>query len=105
MSKIKDFEFKDYGVGHAQYFQGCGKSFTRFDYAFVGIGYSQREAYEDALEQACMSLDFDSDDDPILKDIESKIASASDHDEVIDNQGEIDEDSELYYYAALMIQK
>lgn len=39
-----------HGIEHSQYFQGCGVSFTAYDACATGIGATEREAYEDALE-------------------------------------------------------
>ena len=49
--KITDFEILDHGIDHSQYFQGCGTSFTEFTDVATGIGSSQREAFDNALEQ------------------------------------------------------
>lgn len=49
------YEVRDHGVDHAQYFQGCGTSYTDFDIVFTGAGSTGQEAYSDALDQAAMS--------------------------------------------------
>ena len=53
---IKSFDVVNHGWHHSDYFQGCGTSFTRYTHAFTGIGHNAKEAFEDAIEQACMSL-------------------------------------------------
>ena len=50
MKKIKSFEIINHGYDHAQYFQGCGISFTPFEDVATGLGYSAADAYEDAIE-------------------------------------------------------
>lgn len=55
-NKIVDFEVIDHGYQHAQYFQGCGVSFTSFNHVVTGGGTTQNEAYSDALDQIAGSL-------------------------------------------------
>lgn len=50
---ITDYEIIRHGVEHSDYFQGCGASFTKFEHVQTGIGDTEQEAFEDALE--CMS--------------------------------------------------
>lgn len=54
-----EYEIKDHGCDHAQYFQGAGVAFTKFTQIATGSGSSAREAGEDALEQFYMSADRD----------------------------------------------
>ncbi len=61
-------EVRLHGIDHAQYFQGVGVGYgpTRADDVALGVGYSAREAVEDALEQAaCSGWQFD---DPNLSE-------------------------------------
>lgn len=53
---IKSKEIVNHGWHHSDYFQGCGTSFTRYTHAFTGIGQNAKEAFEDAIEQACQPL-------------------------------------------------
>lgn len=53
---IKSKDIVNHGWHHSDYFQGCGTSFTRYTHAFTGIGQNAKEAFEDAIEQACQSL-------------------------------------------------
>jgi len=55
MKNIVDYEIINHGVEHEQYFQGCGATFTKFDAVFTGIGDSEHEALEDALNIASLS--------------------------------------------------
>lgn len=60
MKMIKDYEVLDHGVEHAQFFQGCGVSFTRFNSCVTGVGETAQEAYDDCLEQmAQMDIEVD----------------------------------------------
>ncbi len=49
--KIAEWEIRNHGVDHSQYFPGVGVSHTDWDLVETGIGYSEKEAAEDALEQ------------------------------------------------------
>ena len=44
-------EIINHGVMYSDYFQGCGIAFTDYTHAATGIGSSEREAFDDALEQ------------------------------------------------------
>lgn len=48
---IVKFEVLDHGYQHSQYFQGCGTSFTDYNHVVTGSGTTQKESYEDALNQ------------------------------------------------------
>lgn len=50
MKTITCFEIVDHGIDHAQYFQGCGISRTKFTDCATGCGDNPREALNDALE-------------------------------------------------------
>lgn len=76
--KIKDYEILDHGVENADYFTGCGTSFTEFDDVFTGIGNNQREALENALEDMA-SCDYE-----ISNDLENELGTASDRDTVLE---------------------
>jgi hypothetical protein len=57
---IATFEVIDHGVGHPDSFQGCDVAHTRFDEAHTGIGYTPRQALEDAIYQAaCFGWDVE----------------------------------------------
>ena len=53
-TKIASFDVQDHGPEHAQFFQGCGTAFTKFDHVVTGRGDSQQGAYADALDQIAM---------------------------------------------------
>lgn len=48
---IKSFNVVDHGVENAQYFQGCGVSFTQYTHCVTGAGANYSEAFDDAFEQ------------------------------------------------------
>jgi len=55
MKYINEFELVDHGVEHEQYFQGCGITFSKFNYAVTGMGNTLEEAIEDCIEQIALS--------------------------------------------------
>ena len=50
MKTITCFEIVDHGIDHAQYFQGCGVSHTKFSDVATGCGDNPAAALSDALE-------------------------------------------------------
>ena len=44
-------EIINHGVMYSDYFQGCGLAFSDYDAVSTGIGSSEREAFDDAIEQ------------------------------------------------------
>jgi len=49
--KVADYEIENYGVENSSYWQGAGTSFTDWEDVATGIGMSEKEAAEDALDQ------------------------------------------------------
>lgn len=116
--KVADFELRDHGIDHAQYFPGYSTVFTRFDRCYTGCGDNPAEAFNDALEQIAMD-DFDA------EDLETRIlAEENDAKPMPEKPGahddchnaadcEIDdcedcrehEGCELYYYMSILITK
>jgi hypothetical protein len=111
-NRVNAFELLDHGVEHAQYFQGCGVAFTKFDNVATGCGDNFSEALNDALEQIAMSEDkinvedleaqineeygFKSSKDwPTLPSADEVFRKANDMTEDEEN------DSELYYYVSI----
>lgn len=47
-----------HGVDNSSYFQGAGVSFTRYDDIYIGIGDSEREALENALEDLASTGEY-----------------------------------------------
>jgi hypothetical protein len=68
MRKAIEHELIVHGVEHAQYFQGCGLSFTSFDDVATGIGGDAAEALEDALESLAEG-DWEVDEDAIRAEL------------------------------------
>lgn len=102
---FSDYEITDYGIDHAQYFQGHGVAHTRFEHAALGAGDTYTEALEDALEAAAMegaSLTLDPQDEPEKSEGQGPSASAM-FEKACQREGTDPEDcdSELYYYVGL----
>jgi hypothetical protein len=104
--KVADFELRDHGVDHAQYFPGCGTAFTRFDRCYTGCGDSLAEAFSDALEQVAED-GFDA------RDLEVRILAEENEGATFadiptahnDCDPENDDMCELHYYASILITK
>lgn len=62
LNTVKDFEIINHGIEWPDYFQGCGVFCTEYGHVTTGIGYSVKEALDDALEMMAQShsnIDFD----------------------------------------------
>ena len=77
--EIAEFKFRYLGLEHEQYFTGFGVANTEFDQSFVGIGDSQREAAEDAVEMAAQFMTIS---ESVGKALDAEISKMSDFDEV-----------------------
>lgn len=51
MKKITDYSLHPEGFHHPDYYQGFGCTFTAYNRSILGAGTTEREAYNDALEQ------------------------------------------------------
>ncbi len=51
------FEFQSHGVDHAQYFTGGSTAYTPWTESFVGVGETEYDAYNDAIEMFAQSVD------------------------------------------------
>ncbi len=58
MNKITSYEIIRHGAEHSDYFQGCGVSYTSFNHVSTGIGDTEAEAFDDALESIAQSHSF-----------------------------------------------
>lgn len=56
--KLTDYQILRHGVESSDYFQGCGTSHTQFDHVQTGIGDTEEEAFNDAIESIAMSESF-----------------------------------------------
>jgi hypothetical protein len=99
-----DYQITDYGIEHAQYFQGHGTSFTKYAHASLGCGDDYRAALEDALEQASMS---GYDIELSVEDLPEQPANAINgsawekHERDCEEEEHSNCESELYYYVGL----
>lgn len=101
MSKpITEFEILDHGVDHAQYFPGCGVSFTKFDDVATGAGSTPEEAFSDALNQLAGKWDVSTieESEEVNGFRENKL-----WDTVPQSIDEQDEMGELYYYISIRV--
>lgn len=101
---ITDFEILDCGVDHAQYFQGIGTAFTRYNHASLGCGMTAAESIEDALEAVAMegeNIDFSAiEADEMYKALSSETRDIY---EILGEEPteEESEHDERYYYTAI----
>jgi len=84
MKRITEYEIINHGVQHSDYFQGCGTCHTEFTDVATGIGVSEREALDDALEMLAQA-NWDTESNA---DLQADFDKADDTDEV---QAVIDE--------------
>jgi len=47
---VLNYEIVNHGIDNEQYFSGCGTSFTEFDRVVTGMGQTEQEAFDDAME-------------------------------------------------------
>ena len=89
---IVDFEIRDHGSEHEQYFQGCGTHGTGFANVSTGIGHSLREALADVAEQIAMIHD-----DVQFNELEKEIEKSSNACLI-----SVAMDNEVHHYASVL---
>lgn len=98
---IAEFEILDHGVDHAQYFPGCGVSFTKFDDVATGVGNTPAEAFQGAID-ILMENNWDvstiEESEEVNGFRENKL-----WDTVPQSIDEQDEMGELYYYISVRV--
>lgn len=95
-----DYAITDYGIGHAEYFQGHGVAYTEYEHAALGIGDTYSEALNDALENAAQQgydVDLQAEDRP--ENWEGKGPSV--HDSCTSDDEDMNGDCMLTYYVGL----
>lgn len=125
MKTITCFEIVDHGIDHAQYFQGCGVSRTKFSDVATGCGDNPSEAFADALETLALDgwdvskvetsaegivylkAEKPSASDEVREHLANDTAQGADESDE-DYEARIDEllsdcDSELYYYLSVRV--
>jgi hypothetical protein len=101
--KVTDYQIVDYGIDNAQYFQGHGTAFTKYDHAALGGGDSYCEALTDALGQAAQcgaEIELATEDLPEQPANNAESAWER-HCQYCDQEDHDNCDSELYYYVGL----
>ena len=98
-TKITDYELLDHGIDHAQYFQGCGTAFTKFDHVVTGCGSNFAEALDDALDIVAQD-GFDADELDFRMRIDEDLQEWPTEPNT-DKYHEENEDSEMYYYVSI----
>lgn len=94
--KIASFQVIDHGPEHGQFFQGCGTAYTNYDHVVTGSRCTQKEAYDDALEQIAMTHS-----NVDLTELEAYGKARYDDDKVPDSIND-DESGEWNYYLSIL---
>jgi len=101
MKKIEKYQILDHGVDHAQYFRGCGTTFTEFQDVATGVGDTAAEALEDALESLAQ-CDWDTSTITETLDDEESVCDVCEHDRDDRDPDECD-GCELHYYVSVRV--
>lgn len=100
MPSITSYELIDHGIENSQYFQGCGTSYTSFEYVVTGIGDNPAEAIDDCLEQiAANGIDVSTLEARMLADEE--LIEWPTSPSVMDQSGVDLDDCDLYYHVSI----
>lgn len=101
MKTPKDYEILSHGIEHSQYFQGCGTAFTEFTDVATGIGDTEAEAFEDALDML-VQQDWDtegiSDKDGVASATTSMCKGCDCEFDEYDDEG-----CELHYFVSIRV--
>ena len=103
MTKTTDYQLVDYGIDNAQYFQGHGTAYTKYEHASLGCGDSYCEALNDALEQAAqygVEIELETEDLP-EQPANNGLSASEYHCQNCEEKDHDNCDSELYYYVGL----
>lgn len=94
---ITEYDIITHGVAWPDYFPGCGLAWTHYDDVATGIGNSEREAAEDALEQLAQAS-WATDSNPGLA---AEVNALSEVDEIIDEDN--DGEDQPYVYVSIRV--
>jgi hypothetical protein len=99
--QVAEYELVDHGIDGAQYFQGCGVCYTKFDHVATGCGSNFAEAIDDVLDSIAQDgFDAENLQDRIM--VDENIGGAGFPTEPnTDEFHKEDEDSEMYYYVSI----
>lgn len=92
---VTNYEFIDHGLGHPDYFPGCGVAFTGFDECFTGSGNTPSEAANEALDMATNDYKWN---DAVLNEAEADVNK----DFYYEHEA-IPDDSEAMYHVSIRI--
>ena len=97
-TQVKEFQLIDHGIDHSQYFQGCGVSFTRYEFVSTGCGNNFQEAMDDCMESIAQNhygLDMPAFEQAIKDELGVTTASWPEGDSVPEDS------EECYYYVSV----
>lgn len=101
-TRVETYNIESHGIDGAQYFQGVSTIFTPFEYVVKGIGETEAEAYEDAVEQIACGYD-----DNLVERLQLPNFWGDDEHSICEDcdcNGEVeycDEACELHYYVSV----
>ena len=93
MKKITEYEIVNHGIDGEQYFQGCGVACTSFDDVATGIGNTEKEALEDAIDSLAQN------DWEISDELENEVKQANSKDTLTEEQA----NGEMHYYVSVRV--
>ena len=99
-TKTTNYQITDYGIENADYFQGHGTAFTRYEHCALGCGDSYAEALDDALDSAAQcgfDIELSPEDEPAKFEGKGPMASEQKEGDDEDMNGDLN----LYYYVGL----
>lgn len=96
---IAEYEIRDHGIEHAQYFTGAGVSFTRWTDCYTGCGSSPQDAVMDACDQLFTSgWELPASMEPAFQELTGTFS-----DTVPETIAEQPEEGELYCYVTIFV--
>ena len=93
MKMITEFEIVNHGIDGEQYFQGCGVTFTPFDDVATGIGDTEKEALEDAIDLLAQN------GWEISVELEEEVKKANNKNTLSEEESE----GEMHYYVSVRV--
>ena len=101
-----EYEIISHGFENSQYFQGCGVAFTQYVECHTGIGNTEHEAIEDALDLAAQ-CDWDTTNIPNNGDdeytIEHCLRDVLGDDGYKSEYDDGDAECDVWYYASVRV--
>lgn len=104
--KVSEFRIQSHGLEHSQYFQGAGIAFSKWEDCATGIGSSEMEALDDALDSLAQNdWEFVGE---CQEELEREIKVAQAFQQTQENEhsayvGDEDQCCEVWYYVTVLV--